>query len=150
MQVIIVNTSVNSADADDGICHIQGETCDRAGTNDDTNAGAGDRYGYGRLRARYHRIKNILEGHSRILSALRHDDREYDRIERSHDNRLSGEEQHVNEEDDRECQMTVLLHDLGHLRKLILRGSLHSHLLSPHLDLEQDAHVVDDCRDDRG
>lgn len=154
MQVIIVNTSVNIRLFPPMLMMVFAifrakPVIEQEPTMIPTQA-PGDRYGYGRLRARYHRIKNILEGHSRILSALRHDDREYDRIERSHDNRLSGEEQHVNEEDDRECQMTVLLHDLGHLRKLILRGSLHSHLLSPHLDLEQDAHVVDDCRDDRG
>ena len=42
--------------------------------------------------------------------------------------------------------MTVLLHDLGHLWKLILQGSCIPIFSAPHLDSEQDAHVVDDCR----
>ena len=44
--------------------------------------------------------------------------------------------------------MTVLLHDIADLRKLILRRAFHSHLFSPHLDLEQDPHVIDDCGND--
>ncbi len=46
--------------------------------------------------------------------------------------------------------MAVLSHNLRHLRKLVLGGSLHSDFLRPHLNLEQNAHVINHSRDNGG
>ena len=139
---------VLAANLDDSARHVEGKTGDTAHAYDNSDAGTGNGNRYGRLGARHHGVDNIIQAHPRVRTQLCNNNCEDNGIECSHNYRLTAEEQHVNQENQRNRQMAVFLHDLAYLGELILRRPLHSHFLSAHLDLEQDSNIVNDGRND--
>ena len=114
------------------------------------HAGAGDGHGDGGLGTGHEGVQDVLDAHAADGPQLRHHDGDHDGPEGAEDDGLAAPDQHVQQEHNGDQQMAPVTHDLAGLGHLVLGQAVEAVLGGPHLDLDDDAQIVDQGGDDGG